>query len=108
MSSLNIMDREVEVVSGLVSKVIDESPTNDFLFNNERNTVVNPLNFGNLVWAPTIATDVIRTVNNSTRRDLMTMPRYSHIVNLPILLEFNVSDIENVVGKVTINNHVVG
>ena len=34
MSSLNIMDREVEVVSGLVSKVIDESPTNDFLFNN--------------------------------------------------------------------------
>ena len=78
------------------------------VFNNERNTVVNPLNFGNLVWAPTIATDVIRTVSNSTRRDLMTMPRYSHIVNLPILLEFNVSDIENVIGKVTINNHVVG
>lgn len=77
------------------------------VFNNERNTVVNPLNFGNLVWAPTIATDVIRTVSNSTRRDLMTMPRYSHIVNLPILLEFNVSDIENVIGKVTINNHVV-
>ena len=78
------------------------------VFNNERNTVVNPLNFGNLVWAPTIATDVIRTVSNSTRRDLMTMPRYSHIVNLPILLEFNVSDIENVIGKATINNHVVG
>lgn len=77
------------------------------VFNNDRSTVVNPLNFGNLVWAPTIATDVIRTIGGSTRRDLMTMPRYCHIVNLPILLEINISDIESVIGKVTINNHVV-
>ena len=77
------------------------------VFNNDRSTVVNPLNFGNLVWAPTIATDVIRTIGGSTRRDLMTMPRYCHIVNLPILLEINLSDIENVIGKVSINNHVI-
>ena len=77
------------------------------VFNNDRSTVVNPLNFGNLVWAPTIATDVIRTIGGSTRRDLMTMPRYCHIVNLPTLLELNLSDIENVIGKVSINNHVI-
>lgn len=55
MSSLNIMDREVEVVSGLVSKVIDESPTNDFLFNNCQlaNT-----EYGNQVRSIPIKTDL--------------------------------------------------
>lgn len=79
------------------------------VFGDDRNTVVNPLNFGNMIWAPTIATDVIRTVSNSTRRELMTMPRYLHIVNLPILIQIDVSDIEATLKKVAIyNQQIVG
>lgn len=77
------------------------------VFGDDRNTVVNPLNFGNMIWAPTIATDVIRTVSNSTRRELMTMPRYLHIVNLPILIQIDVSDIEATLKKVAIHNQQI-
>ena len=77
------------------------------VFGDDRNTVVNPLNFGNMIWAPTIATDLVRTVGNSTRRELMTMPRYLHIVNLPILIQIDVSDIEATLKKVAIHNQQI-
>jgi len=77
------------------------------IFDASRNTKPNPLNFGQLFWSPTISTDVVRTVNGSTSRELTTYPRYLHVVSLPVLSVINVSNITASLGKVAINQHTV-
>ena len=77
------------------------------IFDADRNTKPNPLNFGQLFWSPTISTDVVRTVNGSTSRELTTYPRYLHVVSLPVLSVINVSNITASLGKVAVNLHNV-
>jgi len=73
------------------------------VFDADRNTVPNPLNFGQLFWSPTITTDVVRTVSGSTVRELTTMPRFLHVVNLPVISVVNVSQLDGTLGKVNVN-----
>ena len=73
----------------------------------EKNVKPNELSFGQCVWAPTITVDVTRTTSGETGRELFTMPRYLHIVNLPILALINVTGYNAVLGKVTTNRHTV-
>ena len=75
------------------------------IFDEQRNVAVNPLSFGAHLWAPTIATDIVVTQGGSTRRAINTVPRFLHIVNIPILTTFTVSDIDEVLGKVTIKTN---
>jgi hypothetical protein len=77
------------------------------VFDEDRNTKVNPLSYGNCLWAPTITTDVSRTANGSIVRELHTIPRYTHIMNCPIMSVINVSDIEGVLGKVRLNMRAI-
>jgi len=73
----------------------------------DRNTKANPLNFGQCFWSPTITTDVVRTVNGSTSREMTNSPRYLHVVNLPVVTVFTISDIDTSLGKVTQNHTTV-
>ena len=77
------------------------------VFDGNRNTTVNPLNFGQCFWAPTITTDVVRTVNGATARELLTMPRFLHVTNLPILHVTNITGVDAALAKVTANRHNV-
>jgi len=77
------------------------------VFDGNRNTKPNPLNFGQCFWSPTISTDVVRTVNGATTRELQTMPRYLHVVNLPLMAVVNVTSINTALGKVAANRHTV-
>lgn len=70
------------------------------VFDDQRNVVANPLNFGVCAWAPTITTDVVRTVGGSTTRELHNVPRFLHVVNLPIMARINVSDTNAVLEKI--------
>lgn len=67
--------------------------------NAKRNTEFDPLSFGNCFWAPTIATDVAKTVNGATVRSFQTTPRFLHVVNLPIIMRLGVTNIAGVLGK---------
>lgn len=71
----------------------------------DKNVKPNELSFGECVWAPTITVDVTRTTSGETGRELFTMPRYLHIVNLPILHVINISGYNQVLGKVAANRH---
>lgn len=73
------------------------------IFDDQRNTAVNPLSFGAHLWRPTIATDIVVTQGGSTRRAINTVPSFLHVVSLPIVSKFNVSDIDEVLGKVSVN-----
>lgn len=99
-------DYEAKVVS-TPNKAVAGKIFVTFVVNENRNTEPHPLNFGQMFWAPTITTDVVRTMNGSTSRELSTMPRFLHVVNLPILSVFNVSNIAAALGKVTKNFHTV-
>jgi hypothetical protein len=70
------------------------------VFDDTRNTVPNPLNFGQMAWAPTLSIDVQRSQGGATVRELWNVPRFSHIINLPILAVVTVTDINSVIGKV--------
>ena len=67
----------------------------------------NPLNFGNMAWSPEYTVDVVKTVSGSTFREKTIVPRYGHFVHLPILTEFNITNLGDVLAKVTQNHRTV-
>jgi len=73
------------------------------IFDDSRNSKVNPLNFGQTIWAPTITTDIPRTVGGSTSREVTNVPRYLHVPNLNIMSVTHVSGIDKVLGKLSVN-----
>lgn len=73
----------------------------------ERNSAVDPISFGNCVWAPTITTDVAVSQGGATSRRFQTHPRFLHIVHLPVMIKLSVTNIETVLGKVTRNTHAI-
>lgn len=72
------------------------------IFDGNRNKEANPLNFGQCFWSPELVINVVKTVNNSTRQELTTMPRFRHVINLPIVNVFNITNIEAVLGKLPV------
>ena len=77
------------------------------VFDANRNSAPNPLNFGNNVWAPTISYEVTKTTNNAVNRELHNNPRFAHIIHLPILSVFNVTDVAEVFKKIPVHNKVM-
>jgi len=73
----------------------------------DRNTKVDPISFGQCLWAPTITSDVAVSRNGATSRQVQTHPRFLHIVNLPIMVRINVVNLAGVLGKVARNTHTV-
>jgi hypothetical protein len=60
----------------------------------DRNTDIDPLSFGFCAWAPelTIVTPMQR--EGGVNMELAVSPRYKHIVNLPILVEIDVTGVD--------------
>ena len=73
----------------------------------DRHTVVDPISFGQCLWAPTITTDIPVTMDGAVTRRFQTHPRYLHVVNLPIMVRINVTNIAAVLGRVTALRHAV-
>jgi len=69
------------------------------IFGSTRNQKAEPLNFGQCFIAPDLVIPAVRTVNNSTRLETTVMQRYLHCVNLPILVNYNVTGIEEIIGR---------
>jgi len=73
------------------------------LFDGSRNTKANVLNFGQCFHAPDIIIPIVKTINNGTAIESTTMNRYLHCINLPILGVLNVSGVQDVISKLTVN-----
>jgi len=72
------------------------------LFTKDRNVAPNPLNFGQLFRAPDLVIPVVNTQNGSTAVRTIVMPKYIHTINIPIIGVFNITGIEDVLGKVAV------
>lgn len=96
---------EVRVVSTLDYRMQGKIVMSFGVFDNNRNSTIHPLNFGNLLWAPeqTIVLPVSR--NGQVSREFAVSPRYRHIVNLPVMTMLQINNVTDVTNKVPVNFH---
>jgi len=76
------------------------------IFNDQRNKTPNPLNFGNMGWAPEVTAVLPVSRGGQVSKELTVCPRYQHVVNLPCMVRLDVTNLETVLNKVTINNAI--
>jgi len=90
---------DVKVVSTLDYRMRGKIIITFGIFDSERNASINPLNNGNLLWAP----ELVLTANigraGQFSRETLVQPRYRFIQNLPVMGYLTVTNIPNVLGK---------
>ena len=72
------------------------------VFDSARNTAVNPLNFGNLLWSPELTVVMPVSRDGQVSKELIVSPRFAHIVNLPVLSALTVTNLPTAVDKINV------
>lgn len=98
---------DFRVVSTLDERVAGKIFVTFGVFDENRNSVPNPLNFGNLAWAPELTMTVQVTRNGAVSKETVVQPRFRFITNLPILGTLQVLNIPNVLNKMPIQTDAV-
>lgn len=97
-------DFNVKVVQTLDSRVKGKIYVSFGQFGDGNEGQPNPMHFGNMGWKPEITLVLPMTRNGQISKELTVQPSFVHVVNLPILLEYDVIGIEEVVDhKVAMN-----
>jgi hypothetical protein len=92
---------DIKIVSTLDKRVEGKIFVTFGVFDETRNVAPNPLNFGNMIWAP----EMVLSANISrsgTSRETVVQPRYLFTNHLPILGVIQVSNIPAVLNSVPI------
>lgn len=98
---------DVKVVSTLDSRASGKIFMSFGVFDASRNSGVNPLNFGNMLWSPEVTAVLPISRDGQVSRELIVAPRYLHVVHIPILCVLNISGLSAVTSKVSMNQHSV-
>jgi hypothetical protein len=98
---------DVRVVSTLDTRVAGKIFISFGVFDSSRNTSINPLNFGNMLWSPELTISMPVSRDGQTSRELIVAPRFLHNVNLPMMTVLSVSGLPAVMNKVPVNMHSV-
>lgn len=77
------------------------------VFDENRNTAPNILNWGNLIWAPEVVHHASVPRGDSLSRETIVQPRYRFVNHLPIATVLEFTNIPNVLKKMNINFHQV-
>ncbi len=73
------------------------------VFDESRNTSPNPMNFGNMVWAPELVLTANITRGGAYSRETVVQPRYLFVTHLPIMIDLEVTNVPDIWNKVTVN-----
>lgn len=98
---------DVRIVSTLDSRVKGKIFVSFGVFDSARNTGINPLNFGNMLWSPELTVVMPVSRDGQVSKELIVSPRFLHTVNLPMMTMLEVTGLPEVTGKVTVNMHTV-
>lgn len=98
---------DVRIVSTLDNRVRGRVFIAFSMFDEQRNTAPNPLNFGNMVWAPELVLTVNISRNGQTSKETVVQPRYLFCTHCPIMGYLEVENLENALKKVALNFHNV-
>lgn len=69
---------------------------------NEGGKALDPLNFGNTIWAPELLSNMPRDLNGQTSQMLTVMPRFKHNWNLPALIDLTLTGLDTIYNKIAI------
>lgn len=94
---------DVVVVSTLATSINSKIYITFGVFDQARNTAINPLNFGNMLYTPELVVNLPISRDGQTSKELTVTPRFAHIVNLPVMTALTVTGLPGVTGKVTVN-----
>lgn len=95
---------DVKVVSTLDSRVSGKIFVSFGVFDASRNTAINPLNFGNMLYAPEIPVVLPNAARDGQiSKELIVTARFQHIMNLPVLTVLEVQGLPSVVNKTAVN-----
>lgn len=90
---------DVRIVSTLDERVQGKIFITFGVFDENRNTTPNPLNFGNLAWSPELVMTVQITRNGAVSKETVVQPRFRFITNLPVLSVLQVLNVPAVLNK---------
>lgn len=94
---------DVRIVTSLDNRVQGKIFVTFGVFNEQRNTAVHPLNFGNMFWAPELVLTANISRGNTISKETVVQPRYLFVTHLPILSVIEVDNVPAVLNKVAIN-----
>lgn len=94
---------DIKIVSTLDVRVQGKIFVAFGVFDDTRNTAPNPLNFGNLVWAPELVLTANISRGNTLSKETVVQPRMLFITHCPIMGVLEVANIPDVLNKVTMN-----
>lgn len=94
---------DVRIVSTLDSRVSGKIFMSFGVFDSSRNTSINPLSFGNMLWSPELTVVMPVSRDGQVSKELVVVPRFLHNVNLPVMTVLNVTGLPQVTGKVSVN-----
>lgn len=93
---------DVRIVSTLDNRVQGKIFVSFGVFNEERNSLVHPLNFGNMIWAPELVLTANISRGNTISKETVVQPRYLFVTHLPVLSVIEVENVPDVLNKVAI------
>ena len=94
---------EVKVVSTIAEPLQNKIYVTFGVFDQQRNTTVNPLNSGNLLYTPELVLNLPISRDGQHSNELTVTPRFAHIVNLPVLGVIDVFGLPAVTNKVVVH-----
>ena len=98
---------DLMVVSTLDARVKGKMYISFGVFDSNRNTAINPLNSGNMLYAAEIVSNLPVARDGQTSNETMVTPRFLHVWNLPVMTELTVTGLPQVINKVTVNTRNV-
>jgi len=98
---------DVRIESTIDSRIAGKIFISFGVFDASRNTSINPLNFGNMLWSPELTVNMPVSRDGSVSNEMIVAPRFLHFVNLPVLTVLDITNLPQVTGKVTKNYHVI-
>lgn len=98
---------DVRLVSTLADGMKGKIVVTFGVFDQSRNTAVNPLNFGNMLYSPEVVVNLPIARDGQTSKELTVSPRFTHEVNLPVATVLYVTGLPAVLSKTAIDNHPV-
>lgn len=94
---------DVRIVSTLDRRVQGKIFITFGVFDENRNSAPNPLNFGNMAWSPELTMTVPITRNGAISKETVVQPRFQFVVNLPVMTVLVINNVPDVINKVPLH-----
>lgn len=98
---------DVKVVSTIAQPIENKIYITFGVFDQQRNTTLNPLNSGNMLYTPEMVLNLPITRDGQVSNELTVTPRFVHIWNLPVLGVLDVTGLPAVTSKQAVHTKEV-